>query len=67
MLDLDLLCPECPLCGAPMRLNVIAPQPDGLERRTFACRPCGHTESYLFDATMLRQKAKPTPTMWPPG
>jgi hypothetical protein len=63
--DRELLCPECPSCGAPMRLSVVASQPTGLERRTFECRPCGQTESYLFEVATLPGKPKPIPTMWP--
>ena len=65
--DLDLLRPECPTCGAPMRLSLITSQPIGLERRTFECRPCGRSEAYVFEAVTLRGEPKPIPTMWPPS
>jgi hypothetical protein len=65
--DLDLLCPECPSCGASMRLSLITSQPNGLERRTFECRPCGQTQSYVFETATVRAEPKPVPTMWPPN
>jgi hypothetical protein len=66
MSDYDIAArPECPSCGAPMRLSLIASEPNGLERRTFECRLCGQTESFVFEVASLRREPKPIPTMWP--
>jgi hypothetical protein len=65
--DLELLRPECPSCGAPMRLSLVAAHERELERRTFECRPCGRTECYEFELATLRGRPKPIPTMWPPS
>ena len=66
MSDYDIaLRPECPSCGASMRLSPVVSEPNGLERRTFQCRPCGQTESFVFEVATLHRESKPIPTMWP--
>jgi hypothetical protein len=59
--SMDLMEPECPTCGRPMMLSRIEPLVDqiGLERRTFECRWCPHTESYAVELEQKRSLLDP--------
>jgi DNA-directed RNA polymerase subunit M/transcription elongation factor TFIIS len=39
--------PACPNCGAPMWLTRIEPDEPAHDRRSFACRQCGHEQSIV--------------------
>jgi hypothetical protein len=38
----------CPRCHDVMRLAVVRPEGEGLDRRIFQCRGCGHSDAGLF-------------------
>jgi hypothetical protein len=49
--------PRCPDCQARMITSALADGPEGLERRTFVCAKCGHTENRTVVYDLLKAGA----------
>jgi hypothetical protein len=66
--ELDAMLPECAGCRRPMmlsRIELVAGR-TGIERRTFECRWCPRTESYVCEL-QKRSLLDPFAPRTPPG